>query len=68
MDQTRIVLFEDSFREKIPEIFPSASPEVLTAHDPVADYIGTHYKKCANLNSQDYWHFVAMVRKDLQCP
>jgi hypothetical protein len=67
-DQTRIILFEDSFRAKIPPDFPAAADEILTAHDPVAEYINTHYRTCADLSSQNYWHFMAMVRNDLPCP
>jgi 4-amino-4-deoxy-L-arabinose transferase-like glycosyltransferase len=67
-DQTRIIVFEPSFREKLPVGFPGASPEMLGAPDPVADYINSHYRKCSDLTSQDFWHFAAMVRKDLQCP
>jgi hypothetical protein len=68
-DQTRVVLFELSFREKIISAgFPSASPEVLAARDPVADYISTHYRACAILTSQDFWRFAFMIRKDLPCP
>ena len=67
-DQTRIIVFEPSFREKLPVGFPGASPEMLSAPDPVADYINSHYRKCSDLTSQDFWRFAAMVRKDLQCP
>jgi hypothetical protein len=67
-DRTRVVLFEPSFREKIIEGFPSATPEMLAARDPVEDYIVTHYHSCATLTSQDFWRFLFMVRKDLPCP
>ena len=65
---TRVVLFEISFREKLIDGFPSATPEVLGARDPVAEYIASHYRACAGLTSQDFWHFTFMVRKDLSCP
>jgi 4-amino-4-deoxy-L-arabinose transferase-like glycosyltransferase len=67
-DRTRVVLFEPSFREKIIAGFPSATPEMLAARDPVEDYIVTHYRPCASLTSQDFWRFLFMVRKDLPCP
>lgn len=67
-DRTRVVLFEPSFREKIVAGFPSATPEMLAARDPVEDYIVTHYHHCATLTSQGFWRFLFMVRKDLPCP
>jgi len=67
-DHTRVVLFEPSFREKIIAGFPSATPAVLAAPDPVEGYITTHYRACASLTSQDFWRFVFMIRKDLPCP
>lgn len=67
-DRTRAVLFEPSFREKIIAGFPSATPKMLAARDPVEDYIVTHYRPCASLTSQDFWRFLFMVRKDLPCP
>jgi 4-amino-4-deoxy-L-arabinose transferase-like glycosyltransferase len=67
-DQTRMILFEPSFREKAPTAFPSTPTETLNASDPFADYIGSHYTKCTDLTSQDFWHFAVMVRKDLPCP
>jgi len=67
-DQTRLVFFEPYFREKAPTAFPSTPAETRNERDPVADYIRSHYRECATLNSQDFWHFRAMVRKDLPCP
>jgi hypothetical protein len=67
-DHTRVVLFEPSFREKIIAGFPSATPAVLAARDPVEGYITTHYRACASLTSQDFWRFAFMIRKDLPCP
>jgi hypothetical protein len=67
-DHTRVVLFEPSFREKIIAGFPSATPAVLAAPDPVEGYITTHYRACAILTSQDFWRFAFMIRKDLPCP
>jgi Dolichyl-phosphate-mannose-protein mannosyltransferase len=67
-DRTRVVLFEPSFREKIIADFPSATPEMLAARDPVEDYIVTHYRACTTFTSQDFWRFLFMVRKDLPCP
>jgi hypothetical protein len=63
-----VVLFEPSFREKIIAGFPSATPTVLAARDPVEGYITTHYRACMSLTSQDFWRFVFMIRKDLPCP
>jgi 4-amino-4-deoxy-L-arabinose transferase-like glycosyltransferase len=68
VDHTRVVLFEPSFREKAIVGFPSATPAVLAAQDPVEDYITTHYRACAILTSQNFWRFVFMIRKDLPCP
>ena len=67
-DHTRVVLFEPSFREKIIAGFPSATPAVLAARDPVEGYITTHYRACTSLTSQDFWRFAFMIRKDLPCP
>lgn len=67
-DRTRVVLFEPSFREKIIAGFPSVTPGMLAAGDPVENYIVTHYRSCASLTSQDFWRFLFMVRKDLSCP
>jgi hypothetical protein len=67
-DHTRVVLFEPSFREKIIVVFPSATPALLAARDPVEEYISTHYRACASLISQDFSRFVFMVREDPSCP
>ena len=67
-NRTRVILFEITFREKIIDGFPSATPEMLGARDPVAEYIALHYRACAGLTSQGFWHFMFMVRKDLTCP
>jgi len=67
-DQTRMILFEPSFREKALNVFPATSTDVLTQQDPMADYIESHYKKCTTLTAHDFWRFFAMVRKDLVCP
>jgi len=67
-DHTRVVLLEPSFRERMVAGLPSASPEMLAARDPVAEYIAKHYRACASLTSQGSWRFTFMVRKDLDCP
>ena len=69
-DRTRVVLFEPSYRQKLVAMaaFPSITPEVLAARDPVEDYITTHYRACASLTSQNFWRFAFMIRKDLPCP
>ena len=69
-DRTRVVLFELSYRQKLVDMaaFPSITPAVLAARDPVENYITTHYRACASLTSQQFWRFTFMVRKDLPCP
>jgi hypothetical protein len=69
-DRTRVVLFEPSYRQKLVAMaaFPSITPEVLAARDPVEDYITTRYRACASLTSQNFWRFAFMIRKDLPCP
>jgi 4-amino-4-deoxy-L-arabinose transferase-like glycosyltransferase len=64
-DHTRLVFIEPSFHDKLAASFPA---DPFSRKDPVADYIGAHYKTCANLTSQNFWNVVAMVRKDLPCP
>lgn len=67
-DQTQMILFEPSFREKAPTAFPATPTEILNGKDPMADYISSHYRKCTDLTSQNFWHFAVMLRKDLACP
>jgi 4-amino-4-deoxy-L-arabinose transferase-like glycosyltransferase len=67
-DQTQMILFEPSFGEKAPTAFPATSTEILNGKDPMADYISSHYRKCTDLTSQNFWHFAVMLRKDLACP
>ncbi|HLY62081.1 MAG TPA: glycosyltransferase family 39 protein [Terriglobia bacterium] len=67
-DRTNQVLFEPSFRERMPPILPAASPEIIASPDPVAEYIATHYRACASLTSQSFSNLIFMVRKDLNCP
>jgi len=67
-DQTQMILFEPSFREKAPTAFPATPTEILNGKDPLADYISSHYRKCTDLTSQNFWHFAVMLRKDLACP
>jgi 4-amino-4-deoxy-L-arabinose transferase-like glycosyltransferase len=61
------VLFEVSFAEKIPNSWPG-TPLSAIVKDPVADYITSSYRSCEVLSSPANWHFLFMVRKDLQCP
>ncbi len=67
-NRTRVIIFLPSFREKIITGFPSATPEILAARDPLESYIATHYRACASLTSQNTWRFAFMIRKDLPCP
>jgi 4-amino-4-deoxy-L-arabinose transferase-like glycosyltransferase len=65
--RVRVVLFEPSFWEKIPNSWPS-TPLGAIAQDPVATYIQREYRSCQMLRSPADWHFLFMVRKDLPCP
>jgi len=65
--RTPMVLFEPSYRQGLSPSL-TISSETLTEPDPVAGYIGSNYRMCANLVLQDGRRFVAMIRKDLQCP
>jgi hypothetical protein len=66
-DQTRVVLFETSFIEKLARTSPNTPLSLLAARDPVADYIFQHYRTCAGPMQNQYWTFLFMVRKDLPC-
>lgn len=61
------VLFEPSFSEKIPNSWPG-TPMNASLTDPVADYVATHYRPCAVLNSPSNWHFLFMIPKEAECP
>jgi hypothetical protein len=65
-DKTAIVVFDISFPSIIPEVWPSTPAEVL-AHDPMGDFIFSHYRFCKVLRSGRR-PFAYMVRKDLACP
>ena len=65
--RVRVVLFELSFWEKIPNSWPS-TPISAIAHDPLADYIQHEYRSCQSLHSGGDWRFLFMVRRDLPCP
>jgi hypothetical protein len=65
--RVRVVLFEASFWEKIPNSWPS-TPVSSIAHDPLAGYIQREYRSCQLLNSAGDWRVLFMVRKDLPCP
>jgi len=65
--KTPMVLFEPSYRQGLSPGLKISS-ETLAEPDPVAGYIGSNYRICANLESQDGRRFVAMIRKDLPCP
>jgi 4-amino-4-deoxy-L-arabinose transferase-like glycosyltransferase len=67
VDRTPVVVFQPSFTEKIPSIWPATPLRALAARDPVADYILAHYRPCKVLTSIHLWQFVFMVRKDLAC-
>jgi 4-amino-4-deoxy-L-arabinose transferase-like glycosyltransferase len=63
----RVVLFESSFAEKIPNAWPH-TPLSAIAQDPVADYIAKNYRTCKLLHSPQQWRFLFMVRKETACP
>jgi 4-amino-4-deoxy-L-arabinose transferase-like glycosyltransferase len=65
--KVRVVLFESSFPEKIPNSWPQ-TPLGAIANDPVADSIVHRYRSCEILNSAEQWKFLFMVLKDLPCP
>jgi len=65
--RVRVVLFESSFVEKIPNSWPG-TPLTAIVNDPVADYIMRNYRTCSLLNSPSDWRFQFMIRKDLACP
>jgi len=67
-DRTEMVFFEPTFHEKAALVFPGVSGGATHDGDAVAEYISSHYRSCAALTSQDFWHFLAMVRRDLPCP
>jgi len=64
--QVRVVLFESSFAEKIPNSWPQ-TPLLAIANDQVTDYILRNYRTCSILQSPRDWRFLFMVRKDLAC-
>ena len=65
--KVRVVLFESSFPEKIPNSWPK-TPLRAIADDPVADSIVRSYRSCEILNSVEGWRFLFMVRKQAACP
>ena len=65
--RVRVVLFEASFWEKIPNSWPS-TPISDIAHDSLADYIQHEYRSCQSLHSGGNWQFLFMMRPDLPCP
>ncbi len=67
-DQTRVVLFETSFYDKIPMGWPDTPVQVMTARDPIENYIFAHYRPCGAPASNGFWRFQFMVRKELPCP
>jgi hypothetical protein len=65
--RVRVVLFESSFMQKIPNSWPHTELRAIV-NDPVADYILQEYRNCKILMSTNDWRFLFMVRKDLPCP
>jgi len=65
--RVRVVLFETSFAEKIPDAWPE-TPMGAIAKDRIADYISHNYRPCTGLASPAGWRFLFMIRKDLVCP
>ena len=65
--RVRVVLFESSFVQKIPNSWPHTELRAIV-NDPVADYILREYRNCKVLISTNDWRFLFMVRKDLPCP
>lgn len=66
-DQTRVVLFEPDFNEKISSSWPN-TPLQFIARDPVGDYLLAHYHSCKLLHTASGWPFLFMVRDGLSCP
>jgi hypothetical protein len=64
----RLVFLEPSYRERLSAGNLNLSARLLTERDVVAEYIGAHYKACADLTAQNGHRFLAMVRDDLSCP
>jgi hypothetical protein len=68
VNHPRVVLFEASFSEKIELAWPKTPVGVITAKDPVADYILAHYRPCRAVSASGFWQFVFMVHKGDSCP
>jgi 4-amino-4-deoxy-L-arabinose transferase-like glycosyltransferase len=66
-NQTRVVLFDTSYKERLAWTSPNARMGVFNAHDSVSDYILAHYQKCEGPITNQYWSFLLMVRKDQPC-
>lgn len=64
---TKFVFYEPAYPDHIHDAWPNTPARDL-ARDPMADYIAKEYRACRTLTSANNWHFVAMVRKDLECP
>jgi len=65
-DRTPVVIFDVTFRDIIPQVWPATQAEVV-ANDPMGDYIFAHYRLCKALRARRR-PFVFMVRNDLPCP
>jgi hypothetical protein len=55
------------FSENIELLWPKTPLGVITAKDPVADYLFAHYRPCRALSARGFWQFVFMVRKGENC-
>lgn len=64
---TKFVFYEPAYPDHIHDAWPNTPARDLV-RDPMADYIAEEYRACRTLTSANNWHFVAMVRKDLECP
>jgi 4-amino-4-deoxy-L-arabinose transferase-like glycosyltransferase len=66
-NQTRVILFDTTYNERLAWTSPNAPASLFSAADPVADYIFSHYRKCEGPIANQYWTFLLMVRKDQPC-
>jgi 4-amino-4-deoxy-L-arabinose transferase-like glycosyltransferase len=66
-NQTRVVLFDTSYKERLAWTSPNAPIGLFKGHDSLPDYIFAHYQKCEGPIANQYWTFLLMVRKDQPC-
>jgi hypothetical protein len=66
-DQTRVVLFDTTFYERLAWISPNAPKNLSAAKDPLEEYIFAHYRTCGGPITNQYWTFLVMIRNDQPC-